>query len=63
MGKTMYLSFTKIICIDWKDLRERGWTEAMRRDLIGKDDGWVSVDHWSNWKGKPIYRLDRIEAI
>lgn len=48
--------------VDVAELRERGWTEAMVRDLLGEPDQTVAVAHFFNYAGKRAYRLDRVEA-
>ena len=46
-----------------KDLRERGWTLTLIRDLLGKEDCRLTVDHWANWSGKKAYLQHRVEEI
>jgi hypothetical protein len=46
-------------CVGVHGLKERGWTEAMIRDLLGKPDVWgQSSDGWP----MRLWRLQRAEA-
>lgn len=42
-------------------LKERGWTAALRRRFLGPCDQRLAVDHWKNWSGKLAYRVRRVE--
>jgi hypothetical protein len=50
-------------CIGACGLRERGWTEAMIRDLLGKPDLKVDNPHCSGAAPMRLWRLQRAEAI
>lgn len=44
-------------------LKERGWTEAMIRDLLGKPDRRVDNPHYSSAAPMRLWRLQRVRAI
>lgn len=48
---------------DTKQLRERGWTKAMIRDLLGDPDDKLSVGLPYYSSSKHLFRQDRVEAI
>lgn len=52
-----------IECIGAYGLRERGWTEAMIRDLLGSPDLRVDNPHYSSAAPMRLWRLQRVEAI
>jgi hypothetical protein len=45
-----------------KDLRARGWTEALIRDFLGDPDGTSSVAHWANYRGCDHWDSHRVIA-
>ena len=44
-----------------RDLKDRGWTEAMIRRFLGPEDSRHPVDHWANFSGARVWALDRVE--
>jgi hypothetical protein len=50
-------------CVGAPGLKERGWTEAMIRDLLGEPDLWVDNPHYKNAGQMRLWRLQRAEAI
>lgn len=40
----------------------RGWTRRLIGEFLSTDDGRVSVSHWANFQGTPIYLIERVEA-
>jgi hypothetical protein len=50
-------------CIGAYGLRERGWTEAMIRDLLGEPDLYADNPHYSSAAPMRLWRLQRAEAI
>lgn len=50
-------------CIGAAGLRERGWTEAMIRDVLGKPDRYVDNPHYKSAAPMRLWRLQRVEAI
>ena len=42
-------------------LKERGWTRALRERFLGEVDQRLPVDHWKNWYGKDAYTVRRVE--
>jgi hypothetical protein len=49
-------------CIGAAGLAERGWTESMIRELLGKPDLWVKNPHYSSAAPMRLWRLQRAEA-
>jgi hypothetical protein len=49
-------------CIGAPGLRERGWTEAMIRDLLGDPDLRVGNPHYKTAEPMRLWRLQRVEA-
>ncbi len=49
-------------CIGSPGLRERGWTEAMIRDLLGKPDLLVDNPHYKTAAPRRLWRLRKVEA-
>jgi hypothetical protein len=49
-------------CIGAAGLRERGWTEAMIRDLLGKPDLRVDNPNYSTAAPMRLWRLQRADA-
>lgn len=49
-------------CIGAVALKERGWTEAMIRDLLGEPDLRVKNPHYSSADPMRLWRLQRAEA-
>lgn len=50
-------------CIGATGLRERGWTEAMIRDLLGAPDLLADNPHYKTAAPWRLWRLQRAEAI
>jgi hypothetical protein len=44
------------------ELRKRGWTEAMIRDLLGKPDPRVDNPHYSSAAPMRLWRLQKVEV-
>ena len=49
-------------CIGAPGLRERGWTEAMIRGLLGAPDLTVDNPHYKTAAPMRLWRLQRVEA-
>jgi hypothetical protein len=49
-------------CIGAVGLKERGWTEAMIRDLLGEPDRYVDNPHYKSAGQMRLWRLQRVEA-
>ena len=49
-------------CIGAPGLKERGWTEAMIRDLLGKPDLRIDNPNYSSAAPMRLWRLQRAEA-
>lgn len=49
-------------CIGAVGLKERGWTDAMIRDLLGKPDLTVDNPHYKSAAPMRLWRLQRAEA-
>jgi hypothetical protein len=49
-------------CIGAPGLKERGWTEAMIQDLLGKPDLRVDNPHYSTAAPMRLWRLQKAEA-
>lgn len=49
-------------CIGAPGLNERGWTEAMIRDLLGKPDLTVKNPHYSKAGPMRLWRLQRVQS-
>jgi hypothetical protein len=49
-------------CVGAAGLRERGWTEAMIRDLLGEPDLHVDNPHYSSAAPMRLWRLQKVEA-
>jgi hypothetical protein len=49
-------------CIGAPGLKERGWTEAMIRDLLGEPDLRVDNPHYSTAAPMRLWRLQKAEA-
>jgi hypothetical protein len=50
-------------CTGAATLRERGWTDSMIRDLLGKPDRLVDNPHYKTAPPWRLWRLQRVEAI
>jgi hypothetical protein len=50
-------------CVGAYGLKERGWTEAMIRDLLGDPDLYVDNPHYKSAAPMRLWRLQRAEAI
>jgi hypothetical protein len=50
-------------CVGAYGLKERGWTEAMIRDLLGDPDLYVDNPHYRSAAPMRLWRLQRAEAI
>jgi hypothetical protein len=50
-------------CIGAAGLQERGWTEAMIRDLLGKPDLRVDNPYYSTAAPMRLWRLQRAETV
>lgn len=49
-------------CVGAYGLKERGWTEAMIRDLLGEPDRYVDNPHYKSSGQMRLWRLQRAEA-
>jgi hypothetical protein len=49
-------------CVGAYGLKERGWTEAMIRDLLGEPDRYVDNPHYKSAGQMRLWRLQRVEA-
>ena len=49
-------------CVGAPVLKERGWTEAMIRDLLGKPDLREDNPHYSSAAPMRLWRLQRVQA-
>jgi hypothetical protein len=49
-------------CVGAYGLKERGWTEAMIRDLLGDPDLYVDNPHYKKAAPMRLWRLCRVEA-
>ena len=50
-------------CVGAVGLKERGWTEAMIRDLLGKPDALRDNPYYKSADPMRLWRLQRVEAI
>jgi hypothetical protein len=50
-------------CIGAPGLKERGWTEAMIRDLLGEPDLHVDNPNYKSAAPMRLWRLQKVEAI
>jgi hypothetical protein len=50
-------------CIGAPGLAERGWTEAMIRDLLGEPDLMVDNPHYKSAAAMRLWRMQRAEAM
>ena len=50
-------------CVGAVGLKERGWTEAMIRDLLGKPDTLRDNPHYKSADPMRLWRLQRVEAV
>ncbi len=50
-------------CVGAVGLKERGWTEAMIRDLLGKPDTLRDNPHYKSAAPMRLWRLQRVEAV
>jgi len=53
---------TETECVGAAGLRERGWTEAMIRDLLGKPDLCVDNPHYKSAGPMRLWRVRAVEA-
>ncbi len=44
-------------------LKKRGWTDALIRDYLGKEDSWEPVNYWEDWRGKRAYYQTRVIEV
>ena len=50
-------------CVGAVGLKERGWTEAMIRDLLGKPDTLRDNPHYKSAAPMRLWRLQHVEAV
>jgi hypothetical protein len=50
------------VYVDVNGLLERGWSRALIKKYLGREDSSERVNHWANHRGKSLYRLSRVEA-
>ena len=50
-------------CVGAYGLKERGWTEAMIRDLLGDPDLYADNPHYKSAAPMRLWRLQRAEAV
>ncbi len=50
-------------CVGAVGLKERGWTEAMIRDLLGKPDALRDNPYYKSADPMRLWRLQRVEAV
>lgn len=52
----------ELACIGAPGLKERGWTEAMIRDLLGEPDDTADNPHYKSAAPRRLWRLRKVEA-
>jgi hypothetical protein len=45
---------------DSQQLEARGWTQSLVKKFLGEPDWWEKVNHWANFSGKALYKIDRV---
>jgi hypothetical protein len=73
-GKRWSAALAEQICTSWPDilpelecvgapgLKQRGWTEAMIRDLLGEPDLYADNPHYKTAAPRRLWRLRKVEA-
>ncbi len=47
--------------LDVLSLKDRGWTDTLIANYLGRPDRWATVEHYRDFRGKRTYHLARVE--